>query len=469
MLSKGSVALLPIVLLGLIAWRRRPSRRDVASLLPYFAIAVGFTLVDIWFQKHGSAEVVRNAGPTERLLGAGAVVWFYLYKILWPLNLIFVYPQWHIDPGDFRWWLAPGAALGLTAVFWRFRHRWSRPPLFAWAYFTLMLVPVMGLTDIYFMKFALVADHYAHLALIGVLGGAAAAWARWRNQSGLAPYAAAGCVAALALLTRAQAATYRDIRTLYETTLARNPGCWLVQSNLALVLTDAGDPEDAIAHGREAIRLKPDLPEAHYNLGRALARAGQPAAAIAQYEAALILRANYPEARYNWGNALRTLGRLPEAIDQYGRALALKPDLPGARGNRASLLALSGRLPEALTEFGEALRLDPEDAQTRSNFGLALAQSGRLSEAIAQFSAALRIQPDLAEAHNGLGMALADSGRLPEALAEFAQAVRLNPTWAEAHANFSLALQEAGRTDEAAAQAAAADRLRAKQPGPAPD
>jgi hypothetical protein len=39
------------------------------------------------------------------------------------------------------------------------------PLLAAWLYFCVMLVPVMGLANVYFMKYSLVADHYEHLAL----------------------------------------------------------------------------------------------------------------------------------------------------------------------------------------------------------------------------------------------------------------------------------------------------------------
>ena len=60
-------------------------------------VAAGLALVNIWFQRHGAAVVIRPAGFGERLLGAGAVVWFYFSKALWPANLIFVYPQWQIE------------------------------------------------------------------------------------------------------------------------------------------------------------------------------------------------------------------------------------------------------------------------------------------------------------------------------------------------------------------------------------
>ena len=68
-------------------------------------MAVALTAVNIWYQTHGLPEVARSAGSVERLLGAGAVVWFYLWKAIFPVHLIFNYPRWQIVPGDWRWWL----------------------------------------------------------------------------------------------------------------------------------------------------------------------------------------------------------------------------------------------------------------------------------------------------------------------------------------------------------------------------
>jgi hypothetical protein len=38
----------------------------------------------------------------QRFLLAARVPWFYAWKVLWPSNLMFVYPRWKIDPGE--WW-----------------------------------------------------------------------------------------------------------------------------------------------------------------------------------------------------------------------------------------------------------------------------------------------------------------------------------------------------------------------------
>ena len=132
--------------------------------LPFFAIAAGFTVLNVWLQTRNVAEVIRDVTIVERVLGAAAVVWFYLSKAVLPIGLVFVYRQWDIDAGDLRWWLPLAAALLVTAVLIYYRRRpVVRGLLFAWLYFIVALVPVMGLVDVYFMRYSLVADHYQYV------------------------------------------------------------------------------------------------------------------------------------------------------------------------------------------------------------------------------------------------------------------------------------------------------------------
>ena len=119
MLSKGSVAVLPVVLLGIILWHRRPDRRDVVRLAPFFAVGGGLALVNVWFQGHDWHDAVRGASGLERMLKAGAQVWFYLFKALAPVNLMFVYPEWPVRAADPRWWGRLLAAVARTAWLWR--------------------------------------------------------------------------------------------------------------------------------------------------------------------------------------------------------------------------------------------------------------------------------------------------------------------------------------------------------------
>ena len=128
------------------------------------------------------STVVRDDGFATRLAGAGWVWWFYLYKALIPTGLSFVYPRWVIDASAWLAWLPLLAASGLAAAAWGWRRSWGRPLLFALAYYSLLLSPVLGFFDIYYMRFSYVADHYQYLALVGIVAlavaGLRALWAR---------------------------------------------------------------------------------------------------------------------------------------------------------------------------------------------------------------------------------------------------------------------------------------------------
>jgi protein O-mannosyl-transferase len=448
MLSKGSVAIFPVILLGTTWWRRPLTRRDLVRTAPFFLVSAALVLVNIEFQSRFSSTV-RSAGFVERLLGAAAAVWFYLYKALLPINLSFVYPKWHIRPDAWQWWVPLLAALATTCTLWVYRRSWGRPLLFAWGFFCVALAPVMGFTDVGFMEHSLVADHYQHLAIIGVLAVLAAGWSTWRQRARgagrwLPDAAAAGAVALLAWLTWQQSALYADGITLYRATLETNPAAWFAQNNLGLELLAAGRPQEAIAHFERAVQLKPDYAEAHYNLGRTWLQTGQLTQAIDEYQKALRLKP-YSEYHHELGRALLRAGRFSEAIANFQQALQLMPDSAEAESNLGSALLEAGRPQDAIDHYERAIGLRPEFAAAHADLGRALLQLDRSAEAITQFERALRLQPDSPTAHNSLGVALAKDGQLEPAIAQFRQALRLNPDDSDARKNLEeiLAMQNA--------------------------
>jgi tetratricopeptide (TPR) repeat protein len=454
MLSKGSVAPLPVVLLGIMAWHRRPTGRDLAALAPFFLVSAGLIAVNIWFQTHGNHEAIRQANGAERLLGAAAAVWFYLYKAIVPVGLIFVYPQWHVDSGSAWWWLPLLGAIGLTAGLWRVRR--EVPALFfAWAYFVVMLLPVLGFTDVFFMRYSLVADHYQHLALIGVLALAAAGWEGWRRRPGGAAPAlvTAGVVVGLfGVLTWRQARLYRSEETLYRATLERSPGSWMVYNNLGLLESAAGRKAAAAQDFAAALRLNPAFAEAYLNRGELRLESGGYAAAIPDFQEALRLRPSYPEAAYNLGIALHGLGRNAEAVAAFETALRLRPYYPAAENNLGAALVDLGRIPLAVQHYERAIQLDPAYADVHFNLANTLAGQHRDEEALAQYTLALRLRPDYPEAENNLALAYQRAERLDEAIAHFQAAVRLRPGYIQARNNLGVALAMAQRLAEAQAQ-----------------
>jgi Flp pilus assembly protein TadD len=407
MLSKGSVAILPGVLLLLIWWRRGAlTRTDVVKTLPFFVLAAGLTLLNIWFQMHYMTGAIRHVTPVQRALGAGAIVWFYLFKAVIPVRLMFMYPQWDVQPADVRWWAPLAAAAAVTVLLLRYHRRPGfRGLLFTWMYFGLALVPVMGLTDVYFMKYALVADHYQYIAIVGVAACLGAGLAVLNGYRPLVARVAGGALLAiLALASWQQARLYADAETLYRRTLADNPSSWLVHNDLGVLLVGRGSFDEAIPHFRESVRLHPDQIEAHNNLCHVASRVGRMTEAITECAEALRIDPNLPTAHNDLGAALVSLGRSGPARAEFEEALKLDGSYAEAHNNLANILIASGQYVEAIDHYRSALRVTPDFAAAHLNLGFALERQGRVNEAVAQYEDALRLDPTMEQARNRLGV-----------------------------------------------------------------
>jgi protein O-mannosyl-transferase len=454
MLSKGSVAVLPVLLLGIVWWLRPLSWRDLAWTVPFFLVALVFTAVNMWFQASNLKEAIRIADFTQRLLGAGCVPWFYLYKALLPLDLSFVYTNWRIEAGNLLWWLPLVSALALTALLWLYRKSWGRTLLFAWGFFCVALLPVMGFSDVYFMRYALVADHYQHIAIIAVIALACALWSAWhrlarKTMRRMTVAAAIAVPGILAVLTWQQSRLYQDEFTLYSDTLTKSPDCWMAHINMGKVFLETDRLQDAMDHFRQALAIKSDCTEAYNDLGNGFLRLGRPQEAIEYFRRALSFNPDYTTALSNLGNALNEAGRPHEAITYCEKALRLEPGYQKAWFNLGNAFLYTNRPRQAIDYYRQALAFDPNYPEAHNNLGNALNQTGRPREAIEHFHTALRLKPGYAEVHLNMGNALFSLGRLPETVEQYRQAIALKPGFAQAYNNLGGALVQAGKSREA--------------------
>ncbi len=467
-LSKPSTVMLPVALALCFWWQqRRFTWRDLVPLVPFFAlsaIAAGWT---IWEQRvHSGAEGAEWAQTwPERGAIAGRVIWFYLGKLAWPADLIFIYPRWQIDAANPLAFVPLVAALAVLALLWWRRESALRPLFIAAVYFGALLFPVLGFFSVYFFRYSFVGDHFQYLASMGplALAGAGLAVGLERLPAAFARLrfvVPAIVVVALGVLTWRESRAYVNNETLWRTTLARNPGAFMAWANLGDTLVQAGRHDDAIAAFRRGLELRPDDPPVHNDLGCELVAIGQPEQAIPILERALRLRPGYVEVHNNLGNALSRVGRSDEAIAHYEAAVKLRPTHAEARDNLGCELVIKGRLKEALPHFAEAIQLSPNSVKYRRDFGAALARAGRLPDAIVQLEHVARLDSEKPASHAALGNALAAAGRWEEALARFQAALRLAPDDADLHANVGVALGNLGKMTEAVAELQSALRLR---------
>ena len=446
---------------GRIRWRE-----DVVPLLPFFAVGVAGGLLTAWVERAqiGAEGPAFQFTLVERGLIAGRAFWFYLGKLVWPADLMFIYPRWQVSQQVAWQYAYPIALVALVAALWWYRTR-SRAPLAAVLFFAGTLFPALGFFNVYPFIYSFVADHFQYLASLGiiVLASAAAATlaARWLTIVSVA------IVVPLALLATNQSRQYADAETLYRTTLSRNPACWMAYINLGKLRQEEAraqgdDPrllEEAASDFREALRLEPNISQAHNNLGTVLLTLGKLDEAQAEFQDALRRRPGDPDVHYNLGLVLQKMGRSEEALAAINAALAVKPDHPGAHLALGDALQSLGRIDEAIAQYNEALRVEPRNAETHNNLGSALGKRGRMDEAVAQYLAALEINPRSARASTNLGIALLRMGRVDEALKRLRDAVSFDPGFMAAHYNLANALAQAGRPEEAVSEFAAAVKL----------
>jgi protein O-mannosyl-transferase len=468
MASKSSTVILPMILL-LCAWwlDGRWEWRIVGRVVPMFLMAVAASALSIWTQALHPATVIEAQWTRtwpQRLSAAGDAIWFYLGKLLWPHPLMTVYPRWQIDAGQWVSYLGLVAVIIVLSIFWINRERWARPWFFAFAYFVVALLPILGLIDNPIFTYSLVFDHLQYLGSIGPLAlvGAGFTWT-WKEGIGVSDFAkdfgelsraassdrsAYGRIGVGPGISQDKLPTQadptlkgwrvsnkeslRDLRGLLckfflvplaqianqlQVLASKNP--WFRPAFCAGLLVILGMItwqrtwafESAENLWTDTLAKNPTRWVGYDNLGLWLFRNGKIREAIAQYQKSLEINPDNADVRDNLADALVEEGQLDTAVSQFQTALESNPDNGVARSNLGAALFRRGEVPEAIAQYRRALQIMPYFAEARYNLGAALFLQGQVDEAIAQYQKALEIKPNYADAYYGLGAAFFRKGR----------------------------------------------------------
>ena len=466
LLSKSVTATLPAALLVVFWWRRGTLswRRDAAPLAPWFALGIGMGLFTAWVERNfiGAEGADFALSFLQRTLLAGRVVAFYAGKLVWPQPLIFIYPRWTVDVTVAWQYLFPlGVALVLALLFLRKR----RGLLAAALLFVGSLFPSLGFFNVYPFRFSFVADHFQYPASASILAlvGLGLSWLGTRGPRWVAWAVGGAMLCVCGALTWRQCGVYRDRETLWRTTLAQNPDCWMAHDNLGRVLLEQGRISEAVPQLAEAVRLQPESPQMHSNYGVTLMELGRMAEAQAQFETCVRLKPDDPETQNNLGITLYAAGQTEPAIARFENAVRLYPGYADAHRNLGRVLARAGRTEQAIAHLREALRLKPANPDAHDDLADILMQTGQSEEAGNQYRAALQLRPDDAAAHLGLAALLSADGKWTEAMAEYQTVLRANPKNGDAAYGLGNAFIKLRRWNDALPPCEAAVRLQPKR------
>lgn len=405
LLSKTVTASLPAALMLVLWWKSgRITMRDVRALAPLVVLGIAFGAMTVWMERQtvGAVGAAWDHTLLERCLIAGRALWFYAGKLVFPSPLVFVYPRWHIDAGQWWQYLFPAAAVAVVVALWLARRRIGRGPLAAVLFFAGTLVPALGFFNVYPMRFSYVFDHFQYLAGIGIVtlivgAGFAAATRLGAQGRAAAAGGSALILVVLGMLTWRQSFIYADEETIWRDTLARNPEAWIAHTNLGFIRMNQGRLAEAIDHSRASLRIYPDGADANANLGIALHLTGDHAEALEHLRAALRGKPTNIQAHYFAALALVWLGRPDEAIEHLREAIRINRRWPAPLMAAAWILATHA--DEAIRQPDEAVRLalaaaalrENEDSRTLDTLAAAYAAAGQFDRAAEAATRALGI------------------------------------------------------------------------------
>jgi protein O-mannosyl-transferase len=369
LMSKAMLVTLPFVLLLIDFWplRRVSGKEGISSTIvgklvrekiPLIGFSAASSIVTYIVQQQGKAITSSEQLPFH-LRAENALVSYveYIEKIFWPANLATLYP--YSLERSVSWKVALAILFVISALAIRAWKRYPYVPM-GWFWFLGTLVPVIGLVQVGRQS---MADRYAYVPLIGisviVAWGAADLLVRVQNRKWILASAAVLVVLMCTVVASQQVQTWENSLAMWGHTIAVTKDNYTAEHGLAAELGLLGRNEEAIAHLKEALRIRPDYPDAHYNMGLELVDLGKYDEAGIHFSEAVRLAPNFAIARNNWGNILVAQGKMAEAEAQYSEALRISPDYVDARSNLASAYIKQGKVNDARRELLEVLKLNP--------------------------------------------------------------------------------------------------------------
>lgn len=332
----------------------------VREKIPLFVICAISAVVTLAAQTMGGAVASLEVYPFSIRWGNTIVSYVrYLGKAFWPMRLAPLYPHpWHPLPLT---QVIPAliALLAITAGVIALRSR--RYLLVGWFWFLGSLVPMIGLVHVGNQA---MADRYAYLPFIGLF--IMVCWGIAELARGHVPSLAVRAVsfivlAALAFQTHRQLSYWNDNIALWRHTLAVTKNNYIAHDNLAMLLMDQGQSDEAMQHYRAALAIYASDPSSNL--------------AIAVYDHQ---HRNYEGALARYDQMIRITGDGPARSELFSNRGLVYFDMRDDADARQS--------------FQTAVAMDPKNVRGWLGLGMVADRAGDLATAISCYNHANSIK-----------------------------------------------------------------------------
>ena len=440
LLSKPMAVTLPFVML-ILDWypfkRIRSLKTFQAAFIekiPFIALSLISSVLTVLAQRAGGALVSMESAPlsTRVIVGAGSLI-AYLWKMIWPLNLIPFYPYpTDVSLLSLEYLVKIVFVIGIT-ILCIVTAKKQRLWLSVWIYYVVTLIPVIGIVQVGRQA---MADRYTYLPSLGpfLIMGLGVAWAsrkmntlpRWGQiikLLGAAIFIFA--FVSMSYLTFRQISIWNNSIRLWSYVIGKHPErVHLVYYFRGLAFLNTDQADKAIEDFDMAIALDPYFGDAFLNRGNAFEKIGKLDKAIEDFDKAIALSPSY-EAYFNRGITFEKMGLIDKAIADYDKAIAFNPYHYEAYFAVGKLYGKAGLFDKAIEYFNKYIAINPKNAESYNNRGLSYVYIGQDDRALEDFNKAIALDQNIAVTYRNRGNLYLRLGNKELALSDFQKACDL--------------------------------------------
>lgn len=371
----------------------------IKNKVPFIIVSAVFIVITLFtFNKGGS--IGSDFSVFDNILIFFYSIFFYLYKLLLPIQLSPIYPY----PVKMNGWmplsyfLAPVIVIGLVIYLIK-SNKNNRNILFALFFFLITILPVSNLIPV--KNNSLVFDRFTYIPYIGFFY-LICSWLydlyskktiKGANVKNLVFSLIVITVILLSYLSFQRAAVWKNGLTLWT----------------------------------DVIEKYPDNPNAYCNRGEEYYKTGDYYKSVVDYDMAIKLDSTKENYFNDRGNVLRDKKEYNKALLDYEKALQLKPGNWITYNNMGILFTYQKKYDDGLINFNKAIDLFPKYSHAYTNKGNLYKEIQNYDSAIIFYNKAIETDPNFSNAYYGRALTYMKKEDYKNAILDFKKVLSIDP------------------------------------------